>query len=100
MTQSETLVHQSSSHIARTGGLDAPKLCAAIAALQPEGAIVVDESLTSGGSYWEMSVGCAPFSHFNLTGGSIGFGPPAAVGAAVACPDRTVINFQVRVETR
>ena len=56
---------------------------------------MVDESLTSGGSYWEQSVGCPPFSHLNLTGGSIGFGPPAAVGAAVACPDRTVINFQV-----
>jgi acetolactate synthase-1/2/3 large subunit len=59
---------------------------------------VVDESLTSGGSYWEMSKGCPPFSHLNLTGGSIGFGPPAAVGAAVACPHRTVINFQVRME--
>ena len=30
-------------------------LCAAIVSLQPEGAIVVDESLTSGSSYWELS---------------------------------------------
>jgi len=29
-----------------------------------------------------------------LTGGSIGMGPPCATGAAIACPDRTVINFQ------
>ena len=62
--------------------------------VQPEGAIVVDESLTSGGSYWDASAGAPPFSHLSLTGGSIGIGPPMAVGAAVACPDRTVINFQ------
>jgi len=30
-------------------------LCTAIVSLQPEGAIVVDESLTSGSSYWELS---------------------------------------------
>ncbi len=26
-----------------------------VAALQPEGAVLVDESLTSGGTYWESS---------------------------------------------
>ena len=30
-------------------------MSAVIAHLQPEGAIIVDESLTSGGSYWELS---------------------------------------------
>ena len=29
-----------------------------------------------------------------LTGGAIGCGPPLAVGAAVACPGRRVLNFQ------
>jgi hypothetical protein len=29
-----------------------------------------------------------------LTGGAIGSGPPLAVGAAVACPARQVINLQ------
>ena len=29
-----------------------------------------------------------------LTGGSIGYGLPAATGAAIACPDRRVINLQ------
>ena len=29
-----------------------------------------------------------------VTGGSIGIGPPLATGAAVACPDRKVINLQ------
>jgi len=77
-----------------TGTLNAAKLCSAIAALQPEGSIIVDESLTSGGMYWDISAGCPPFSHLTLTGGAIGIGPPLSVGVAVACPDRQVINFQ------
>lgn len=47
-------------------------LCATVAALQPPGCIVVDESLTSGGEYWAMSAGAAPFTHLALTGGAIG----------------------------
>lgn len=65
-----------------------------VAAVQPEGAIVVDESLTSGGAYWDASARCPRFTHLSLTGGAIGFGPPAAVGAAIACPDRKGINLQ------
>lgn len=32
------------------------------------GAIIVDESLTSGSSYWALSCGCPQFSHLTLTG--------------------------------
>ena len=39
--------------------------------------------------------GCPSFSHLTLTGGAIGSGPPLAVGAAIACPHRCVINLQV-----
>ena len=49
---------------------------------------------------WSMYVvlqGCPPFSHLTLTGGAIGSGPPMAVGAAVACPHRCVINIQVQI---
>jgi hypothetical protein len=35
------------------GRLAPATLCAVLAALQPPGAVVVDESLTSGSSYWE-----------------------------------------------
>lgn len=77
-----------------TGRLNPTSMCQIVAALQPEGAIIVDESLTSGNTYWESSRGCPPFSHMCLTGGAIGCGPPLAVGAAVACPDRQVINLQ------
>ena len=30
-------------------------MCAVIAAMQPQDAIIVDESLTSGGAYWDVS---------------------------------------------
>ena len=80
--------------------LDPRALCATLAALQPEGVIVVDESLTSGGDYWELSKGCPRFTHLALTGGAIGCGPPMAVGAAVACPGQLVVNLQVSLKLR
>jgi acetolactate synthase-1/2/3 large subunit len=77
-----------------SGRLTASHLCTIVAALQPEGAILVDESLTSGGSYFDASAGCPQFSHLTLTGGAIGCGIPLSVGASMACPGRTVINLQ------
>jgi acetolactate synthase-1/2/3 large subunit len=65
-----------------------------LALLQPEGAIVVDESNTTGLSYFEAAAASPRHSLLTLTGGSIGMGPACATGAAIACPDRTVINFQ------
>jgi acetolactate synthase I/II/III large subunit len=77
-----------------TGPLDAEKACRVLAAIQPEGAIIVDESVTSGGAYYPLAATAPPHSWLTLTGGAIGFGMPAATGAAIACPDRPVINFQ------
>ncbi|PSC72378.1 acetolactate synthase large subunit [Micractinium conductrix] len=77
-----------------TGRLTAAALCQTVATLQPEGTILVDESLTSGGTYFNHSAACPPFTHLTLTGGAIGAGIPLALGAAVACPDRVVINLQ------
>jgi acetolactate synthase-1/2/3 large subunit len=37
---------------------------------------------------------CPRFSHLTLTGGAIGIGPSLSIGAALACPDRLVINLQ------
>ena len=76
------------------GPLTASAMCHIVAALQPKDCVVVDESLTSGASYWDHSATCERFSHLTLTGGAIGFGPAAAVGAAVACPGRKIINIQ------
>ena len=63
----------------------------ALGATMPEGAIVVDESVTTGRGFFPYSAGAPPHDWLNNMGGSIGFGGPVAVGAAVACPDRKVI---------
>ncbi len=77
-----------------SGKLNAEKMCAAIAALQPEHCIVVDEGLTSSTSYYSYVPFVKPYSQLNLTGGAIGQGMPSALGASLACPDRKVINMQ------
>lgn len=61
---------------------------------QPADAIIVDESITSGTAYWDLSHAAPPFTHLTLTGGAIGCGPPLALGAALAAPHRHVINLQ------
>jgi acetolactate synthase-1/2/3 large subunit len=76
------------------GTLDVVSLGAALTALQPEGAIVVDESATSGGPYAAMAAAAAPHTSLFLTGGAIGQGLPVATGAAIACPGRRVIALQ------
>lgn len=76
------------------GGLTGEKVSLVLAALQPEGAIIVDEGLTTGFPYYQISAGAPPHTLLTITGGSIGYGMPCAVGAALACPDRPVINFQ------
>lgn len=77
-----------------TGELTSEKVCLTIAALQPEGAIVIDEGLTTSFSYYSISADSAPHSFITIAGGSIGYGMPCAVGAAFACPERPVINLQ------
>src|SRR5579872_3038375 len=74
-----------------TGKFTLDGLGQALGATLPEGAIVVDESVTTGRGFFPFSVGAPPHDWLNNMGGSIGFGAPVAVGAAVACPDRKVI---------
>ncbi len=76
------------------GALDARSVSTVIALLQPADCIVMDEALTVGMPYFDASRHAHRFSHLMLTGGAIGEGPGAATGAAIACPDRKVINFQ------
>jgi acetolactate synthase I/II/III large subunit len=59
----------------------------------PEHAIVCDEALTSSG-FFDCSYEAVPHDYLQITGGAIGIGIPMAAGAAVACPDRKVINLQ------
>jgi acetolactate synthase-1/2/3 large subunit len=77
-----------------SGGLTVEKACLTVSALQPECAIVVDESITAGATYFSLSAGLPPHTLLCVSGGSIGFGIPCATGASIACPDRPVINLQ------
>ena len=76
------------------GALDVNSVALSVAHFMPENAIVVDEANTSGMSMYPMTAQARPHDWLNLTGGSIGWGLPAAVGAAIACPDRKVISLE------
>lgn len=73
-----------------SGKLTAEKVCQAIGAVLPEGAIISDESATSGVMLPVSTAGAPRHDLLSLTGGAIGQGLPVAVGAAIACPDRRV----------
>ncbi|TQV86189.1 acetolactate synthase large subunit [Exilibacterium tricleocarpae] len=77
-----------------TGPLTAETVGAVIANLLPAQAIVSDEANTAGAFSFGYFDGAAPHDWLTLTGGAIGQGLPAALGAAIACPDRKVINLQ------
>ena len=77
-----------------TGDLDAAKVAAVVGALLPEGAIVVDEAQTAGIYTPGATAGCPHHDWLTLCGGAIGMGIPLATGAAVACPDRRVLNLE------
>ena len=60
----------------------------------PEGAIVVDESITSGRDIAAHNMQAVPHDWLVITGGAIGQGIPTAVGAAIGAPSRQVVAFQ------
>jgi acetolactate synthase-1/2/3 large subunit len=73
------------------GKLNAAKACEAIGALLPVNAIISDESQTSGVKLPICTAGAPRHDVLALTGGAIGQGLPAALGAAVASPERPVL---------
>jgi acetolactate synthase-1/2/3 large subunit len=79
---------------APTGALDAMTAAATLAHYMPENAIVVDEAITSGIACFPVTANAQPHDWLNQTGGAIGWGLPAAVGAAIACPERKVIALE------
>jgi acetolactate synthase-1/2/3 large subunit len=74
-----------------SGEITLQRLAAAVGALLPENAIVVDESVTSGRGLMAATKAAPSHEWLGNTGGSIGIALPLAVGAAVACPDRRVL---------
>jgi acetolactate synthase-1/2/3 large subunit len=76
------------------GALTAEKVCQAVGATLPDGAIISDEAMTSGTALASNTAGAPRHDWLLLTGGAIGQGLPVAVGAAVACRDRPVIALE------
>ena len=76
------------------GRITPEKIGALLGEMIPENAIVVDESLTTGATFFAQTAGAPPHDWLSGTGGSIGYAIPAATGAAIACPDRTVIALE------
>jgi acetolactate synthase-1/2/3 large subunit len=76
-----------------TGPLSAQLAGLSVARHLPEGAIVSDDSVTSGGGVAVPSMTARPHQVIALTGGAIGDGMPMAIGAAVAAPDRKVVSL-------
>jgi acetolactate synthase-1/2/3 large subunit len=66
-----------------------------VAALMPEGGIVVDESMSYGWGFYPHTHAAAAHDWLHLTGGAIGIGPPLATGAALGTQGRQrVLNLQ------
>jgi acetolactate synthase I/II/III large subunit len=76
------------------GQISVDGLGGVLAATIPEGAIVVDESLTTGRKFDQATFDSAPHDWLTGSGGSIGFALPVAIGAAIAAPGRKVIALE------
>ena len=76
------------------GAIEAEAFSRSLAALMPEGAIVVDEAVTFGRGLFPITRGAAPHDWLQLTGGAIGDGLPLSTGAALGAPGRRVITLQ------
>jgi len=77
-----------------TGAVTSEAVAQTLAALLPDDAIVVDESVSFGRAFSAHSQGAARHDWLQLTGGAIGDGLPLATGAAIACPGRRVVTLQ------
>ena len=75
------------------GGQNPYTLGASIARHMPENAIVSDDAVTAGLPIFQSTKTARAHDWLMLTGGAIGQGIPAAIGAAVACPDRKVLSL-------
>ncbi|TQF38769.1 hypothetical protein UNPF46_15130 [Bradyrhizobium sp. UNPF46] len=74
--------------------LDPSVMAQTVAELMPERAIVAVEGATTTPFFFTTAAAARPHTVLTNTGGAIGQGMPVATGAALACPDRQVINLQ------
>jgi acetolactate synthase-1/2/3 large subunit len=90
----EPVLQQASRPALPSGPLTPQNWVDVIGALLPENAIIADEANTSGLMLPTATAGAPRHDVLTLTGGAIGYGMPVATGAAVAAPDRPVLNLQ------
>lgn len=76
------------------GPVSSASFAQTLAAILPEGAVVVDESISFGLAFMEHTKAAAPHDWLMLNGGAIGFGLPLATGAAIGAPGRRVVNLE------
>jgi len=69
-------------------------IAATLAALLPDEAVVVDESVTTGRNFGPAMASAPPHDWLNIMGGSIGWALPAATGAAIGAPERKVVALE------
>ena len=77
-----------------TGKVTLDGITALLVALLPEYAVVIDESITTGRSFATAMSGARPHDWLTIMGGAIGWGLPAAVGAAIGAPERKVVALE------
>ena len=69
-------------------------LARTVAALMPEGAIIVDEAVSFGRGFFPHTHAAPAHDWLQITGGAIGCGVPLATGAAIGGAGRRVIALQ------
>ena len=87
-------LHPASTPARPEGPLTSATLAAAVASTLRTGTVVVDESNTGGIHLAGQTAGVARHEVLTLTGGAIGYGLPAAIGAAIGRPNSRVLCLE------
>ena len=98
LSQATKATHTDPAHVAQPSVPDRPdgplspeSIAALLGRAIPQDAIIIDESVTTGRAFFPATAGAPKHTWLNNCGGSIGYGLPASIGAAIACPDRKVL---------
>lgn len=78
----------------QTGPLTPESIATTLGHGLPDDAIICDEAITTGRDFFRFTFGAGRHDWLQVTGGAIGGGLPLATGAAIACPNRKVVNLQ------
>ncbi len=76
------------------GAVTSEAVAQTLAALLPEDAVIIDESVSFGRAFFPGTHVAAPHDWLQITGGAIGCGIPLATGAAIGAPGRRVVGLQ------